>query len=82
MKLKQISNSDNNGQRSGMDRRNFTYTVNIPEKRSGEDRRRNKDQRPCLEDKIEWIWDDRHPANVGNCQLEYKQLQLRIKGNI
>ncbi len=36
---------DNNGRRSGVDRRVFTYAVHIPERRSSTDRRSGKDRR-------------------------------------
>jgi len=36
---------DNGGRRSGVDRRNFTYSLHIPEKRSGQDRRSGFDRR-------------------------------------
>ncbi|MFW9906044.1 MAG: hypothetical protein ACFFFH_17105 [Candidatus Thorarchaeota archaeon] len=36
---------DNGGRRSGMDRRQFSYTAHIPERRSGEDRRSGFDRR-------------------------------------
>lgn len=35
----------NGGRRSGIDRRQFTYTAYIPERRSGKDRRENLEQR-------------------------------------
>jgi len=35
----------NGGTRSGIDRRQFTYTAYIPERRSGKDRRENLEQR-------------------------------------
>jgi hypothetical protein len=40
--------TDNGGTRSGTDRRKFQYTDNIPEKRSGRDRRRGFDRRSPL----------------------------------
>jgi hypothetical protein len=41
---------DNGGRRSGMDRRQFSYTGHIPERRVGEDRRSRLDRR-CGEDR-------------------------------
>ena len=41
---------DNGGRRSGVDRRKFSYTGHIPERRAGEDRRRRIDRR-CGEDR-------------------------------
>lgn len=37
--------SDNGGRRKDADRRQFTYTVHIPERRNGKDRRSGKDRR-------------------------------------
>jgi hypothetical protein len=36
---------DNGGRRSGRDRRQFSYTGHIPERRSGHDRRNGLDRR-------------------------------------
>ena len=36
---------DNGGRRSGIERRRFSYSVNIPERRSGKDRRCGIDRR-------------------------------------
>jgi hypothetical protein len=36
---------DNNGRRSGGDRRQFSYAMHIPERRSARDRRYNVDRR-------------------------------------
>lgn len=36
---------DNGGRRSGVDRREFSYDLYVPERRSGEDRRSGKDRR-------------------------------------
>jgi hypothetical protein len=36
---------DNGGRRSGTDRREFSYTSYIPERRSGKERRRGLDRR-------------------------------------
>jgi hypothetical protein len=37
--------SDNGGRRSRIDRRRFSYTVHIPERRHGKDRRLHHDRR-------------------------------------
>jgi hypothetical protein len=37
--------SDNGGRRSGIDRRRYSYTVHIPERRYGEERRQKSDRR-------------------------------------
>jgi hypothetical protein len=39
------TSTDNGGRRSGGDRRKYSYTVYIPERRSGKDRRDGKDRR-------------------------------------
>ncbi len=36
---------DNGGRRSGGDRRNYSYTLHIPERRKGKDRRSGYDRR-------------------------------------
>ena len=36
---------DNGGRRSGVERRQFSYSFHIPERRSGEDRRSGVDRR-------------------------------------
>jgi hypothetical protein len=36
---------DNGGRRSGVDRREFSYTSHIPERRSGKERRSGNDRR-------------------------------------
>ena len=36
---------DNGGRRSGVDRRQFSYSDHVPERRSGEDRRSGSDRR-------------------------------------
>ena len=36
---------DNGGRRSGIDRRQFSYTAHIPERRSGRERRSGFDRR-------------------------------------
>ena len=37
--------SDNGGRRTGGDRRNYSYTLHIPERRKGKDRRTGDDRR-------------------------------------
>lgn len=39
------NSTDNGGRRKGGDRRHFCYTLHIPERRSGEDRREGLDRR-------------------------------------
>ena len=36
---------DNGGRRSGGDRRSYSYSVHLPERRSGKDRRSGEDRR-------------------------------------
>jgi len=43
--LEQLVILDNGGRRSGGDRRNYSYTLHIPERRNGEDRRNGSDRR-------------------------------------
>jgi hypothetical protein len=43
--LEQLVIFDNGGRRSGGDRRNYSYTLHIPERRSGKDRRSGTDRR-------------------------------------
>ena len=43
--FKKVVSLDNGGRRSGGDRRNYSYTLHIPERRSGKDRRNGEDRR-------------------------------------
>ena len=43
--LKHLILLDNGGRRSGGDRRNYSYSMHIPERRSGKDRRSGNDRR-------------------------------------
>ena len=43
--LEQLTMLDNGGRRSGGDRRNYSYSLHIPERRSGIDRRSGGDRR-------------------------------------
>jgi hypothetical protein len=40
---------DNGGRRAGIDRRHFSYTGHIPERRRGDDRRKASDRRSGLD---------------------------------
>lgn len=42
--------TDRGGRRLGLDRRRFSYSAHIPERRSGEERRKSRDRRR----KIDW----------------------------
>ena len=41
--------SDNGGRRSGIDRRTFSYSAHIPERRCGQERRSGSDRRGPLD---------------------------------
>jgi hypothetical protein len=43
--VEQLMMLDNGGRRSGGDRRNYSYTLHIPERRNGKDRRSGGDRR-------------------------------------
>ena len=43
--LERLISLDNGGRRSGGDRRNYSYTLHIPERRNGKDRRSGADRR-------------------------------------
>ena len=43
--LKKLTDVDNGGRRSGGDRRNYSYSLHIPERREGDDRRNDDDDR-------------------------------------
>jgi hypothetical protein len=43
--LNRLISLDNGGRRSGGDRRNYSYTLHIPERRNGNNRRRGEDRR-------------------------------------
>jgi hypothetical protein len=44
-KIQNATSTDNGGRRSGGDRRKYSYTLYIPERRSGKDRRNGKERR-------------------------------------
>lgn len=46
--LEEINIADNGGRRKSGDRREFEYTIHIPERRIGADRRKGKDRRTDL----------------------------------
>lgn len=48
MTLRQFCLPDSRGRRSGIDRRQFSYSVHIPERRCGQDRRSGIDRRSTL----------------------------------
>ena len=50
--FKKIISLDNGGRRSSGDRRNYSYTLHIPERRSGKDRRSGEDRRKSPRVKI------------------------------
>lgn len=46
---------DNGGRRSGIDRRKFSYSVHVPERRSSIDRRRGLDRRKQLREQLKYL---------------------------
>ena len=50
--FKKVISLDNEDRRSGADRRNFSYTMHIPERRSGKERRIGEDRRKTRRAKI------------------------------
>jgi hypothetical protein len=46
------TSTDNGGRRSGGDRRTYSYTLYVPERRSGDDRRNGTDRRQTPRYKI------------------------------
>lgn len=51
-KIENAPNADNGGRRSGGERRSFSYTYYIPERRKGQDRRQGKERRMSHRPKI------------------------------
>lgn len=51
--------ADNGGRRSGLDRRKFSYSAHIPERRQGLDRRSGRDRRQLMS-----IREKRHRGRV------------------
>ena len=43
---------DNGGRRCGIENRKFSYTAHVPERRSGQKRRRGRDRRHCSDHRI------------------------------
>ena len=46
--LELLVSLDNGGRRSGGERRNFSYSLHIPERRKNKERRKSKDRRQFL----------------------------------
>ena len=46
------TSTDNGGRRSGGDRRTYSYTLHVPERRTGTERREGKDRRKAPRYKI------------------------------
>lgn len=46
--IRELKMADNGGSRIGIDRRQFNYSIYIPEKRSGRDRRKGFDRRGSI----------------------------------
>jgi len=51
-KKQNATSTDNGGRRSGGDRRKYSYTLHVPERRRGDDRRSVKDRRTTPRYKI------------------------------
>ncbi len=49
--IEDTPSSDKKNRRIGIDRRHFSYTHHLPERRDGKDRRRDNDQNNTSEDK-------------------------------
>jgi hypothetical protein len=60
-KSSKLSNVDNGGRRFGLDRRNYFYTLHVPERRSGRDRRAIADRRKTDRIKIEQLGKKNEP---------------------
>ena len=70
--LERLISLDNGGRRSGGDRRNYSYTLHIPERRSGQDRRSGEDRRrfPRAKAKLQ-TWLSGCPPICGNVLTLY-----------
>ena len=61
--LERLISLDNGGRRSGGDRRNYSYTLHIPERRDGNDRRNGEDRRKIPRTKANpWNWLSEDPS--------------------
>ena len=61
--LERLIALDNGGRRSGGDRRNYSYTLHIPERRHGNDRRSGEDRRKISRTKANpWNWLSEEPS--------------------
>ena len=56
---------DNRGRRSGIERRQFSYMIHIPERRSGKDRRSGVDRRTEKSVELEPAQERRRVYNIG-----------------
>jgi len=64
---------DNGGRRAGIDRRHFSYTGHIPERRSGEDRRETLDRRSGV---------DRRTGEERRSGIDRRSLEERRNGSL
>jgi len=76
--MNNVGLTDNGNRRIGIDRREFSYTEYLPERRSGKDRRGVFDYRCILTD--ESRSDIRTYAELAGCPLNYKVLSKRLAG--
>ena len=74
---------DNSGRRMGIERRQFSYTAHIPERRSGKERRTGLDRRlnPRLHRKSEKIGKDQTVYLKPALKLEFGQNDLPPAGS-
>jgi len=75
-----LSLTDNGGRRSGTDRRGYTSTINILERRSGKDRRSGHDRRndEALNNVIDFRrWTDRAENVEGLIAMQQSQRNAR-----
>ena len=65
---------DNGGRRYGIERRHFSYSGHVPERRCGEDRRKTQDRRNAIDRREDNDRRGRRVARAGQAQvvsLEY-----------
>jgi hypothetical protein len=67
---------DNGGRRFGTERREFSYTVHVPERREGEDRRNGFDRRNRFNQRSS-IHGRRHMDVAWNVRIFYESLSLK-----
>lgn len=70
-----FSNKDHGGRRAGLDRRYFSYSNHIPERRKGEERRIQVDRRSGRDRR------DDHDTSTVNMDMRVADLDRRISWN-